>query len=75
MELMCCKKWWLGSAFWVTNVSSTYLNHILAGLVAVLMALVSNSPMDKVDTIGMMGDPIAAPCSCSKYCRSGKMSF
>ena len=40
------KESWCSSAFQLTNLSSKYLKHILGGLVAVLMALVSNSSND-----------------------------
>ena len=48
-------------------MSSTYLSDILVGLVAVLMALISNSSMIRLAIIGIMGEPIAAPHACSKF--------
>ena len=49
------------------NVSSTHLNHALGRLVALLMVLISNSSMSRLATVGLIGDPIAALCTCSKY--------
>ena len=48
-------------------MSSTYLNHILDGLVAVLMAMISILSMNRLATTGLMGKPTVAPCTCSKY--------
>ena len=58
MELMC-------STFWMTKVLSIYISHNFDGYMAVLMALVSDSSMTRLATIEMMGDPMAAPCTCS----------
>ena len=43
----------------ITQVSSTYLFHILGGHWAVLMAFTSKSSMKRVATMGLMGDPVA----------------
>ena len=52
------------SALWMTQISSMYLSQILGGLRAVLMALTSKSFMNRLVTKGLVGDPIAAPCTC-----------
>ena len=46
---------------WMTKVSSTYLTHNIHRWLAELMALVSNSSMNRLATVGLMGDPMAAP--------------
>ena len=51
---------------WITKVSSTYLFHILGGCSTVLMALSSKASIQMFVTIGLTGDPIAAPLVCSK---------
>ena len=45
----------------IVNVSSTNFLHIFGGVVDVLIALISRSSMNKLATIGLMGDPIATP--------------
>ena len=50
----------------MTKVSSTYRFHILGGFTAVVMALCSNDSINKLATIGLTGDPMAAPFVCSK---------
>ena len=65
MELMCGENCWLCSASWIRNMSSTYLSQRLGGLGAVLMALDSNSSMNRSATIVMMWEPMAVPWTCS----------
>ena len=48
------------------KVSSTKLFQRVGGVGAVDSALISKSSMNKLATIGLMGDPIAAPFTCSK---------
>ena len=45
-------------------MSSTYLFHEAGGVVDVLMAWTSRSSINRLATIGLMGDPIAAPSVC-----------
>ena len=66
MELMCFRNCWLCSAIWMTKVLFTNLSHNFGGWVAVFIALISNSPMSRLATIGLMGNLIAASCACSK---------
>ena len=54
------------SASMTTKISSTYPFQTFGGHSAVLMALFSKSSMQRLATMGLMGDPIAAPCNCSK---------
>ena len=65
MEFRCCRKLFLFFFLIIVNVSSTNLLHILGCVEDVLIALVSRSSMNKLATIGLMGDPIAAPSFCS----------
>ena len=51
----------------MAKVSSTYLNHNLGRLRALLMVLDSNSYMDRLAVRGQMGDLMAALWNCSKY--------
>ena len=61
MELMWCKNCWLCSAFWMAKVSSKYLSQSLRGFGGVLMAMDSNPSMNRLATMVLMRDPIAAP--------------
>ena len=54
------------AALMMTHVSSTYLFHIKGGCGDVFMALISKSSMYKFATMGLIGEPIAAPSTCSK---------
>ena len=47
-----------------TKVSFTYLFQILEGCLAILRALISNSSLWKLATMGLMGVPMAASFSC-----------
>ena len=51
----------------MVNVSSTNLLQKMGGCGAEFMALFSNSSIYKFATMGLMGDPTAAPSCCSKY--------
>ena len=62
--LMCWKNSSLLAELKMTQVSSTYLFHILGGLLGVWMAFTSKSSMKRLATMGLMGDPIAASSSC-----------
>ena len=65
MELMCSRKASL-SAFWMmVKVSSTNLFQILGVDGAVARAFVSRSSMNRLATMGLSGDPMAAPLTCS----------
>ena len=57
MRLMFCKNCWLCSACWMTKVASACLSQSLGGLGAMLMALVSNSSMNRLVMMGLMGSP------------------
>ena len=61
MELNCLKNFWLCYAFLDDKVLSIYLSQSLCGLGAVLMALDSNSFMNRLATNGPLGEPRAAP--------------
>ena len=50
----------------MTKVSSTYLFHNLGGFTADVMALCSKDSIYKLATMGLTGDPMAAPLVCSK---------
>ena len=65
MDFRCCMKLFLFFFLVIVNVSSTNLLHIFGGVQDVLIALISRSSMNKLATIGFMGDPIAAPSFCS----------
>ena len=64
MEFRGCRKVFLFFFLIIVNVSPTNL-HIFGGVEDVLIALISRSSMNKLATIGLMGDPIAAPSFCS----------
>ena len=49
----------------MTNVSSTNLSQREGGCGVVLSALTSNSSMKMLAMRGLMGEPIAAPWTCS----------
>ena len=49
------------------NKSVTYILEPKTGDGAELMALTSNSSMYRVTLSGLMGEPMAAPWTCSKY--------
>ena len=49
----------------MTQASSMYLFYIFGGCLAVLMAFTSKSSMKRLATMGLMGDPMAAPLICS----------
>ena len=66
IELRCCKKVCLCALWMMMKVSSTNLFQRVGGVGAVDSALISRSSMKKLATIGLMGDPIAAPSTCPK---------
>ena len=66
IELRCFKKASLCDFWMMMKVSSTNLFQRVGGVGAVDSALISKSSMNKMATIGLMGDPIAAPFTCSK---------
>ena len=61
---MCWSRSWLCSALLMTKVSSTNLSHMEGGLGKDCRALTSNSSMKILAMIGLIGDPMAAPCVC-----------
>ena len=65
IECMCYKKLLLLAVLMMVNVSSTYLFHREGGHADVLMALICKFSMNKLSTIGLFGEPIAAPSICS----------
>ena len=65
-ELRCCRKDSLDDLLMMMNVSSTNLFQRVGGVGAVDSALTSKFSMNRLATIGLMGDPIAAPFTCSK---------
>ena len=72
--LRCFSNFSLCDVFVTTKVSSTYLFKILGGCSAVLVALVLNCSLYSLATMELMGDPMTAPCSCSKnLLESGSM--
>ena len=60
-----CRNQLLCSAFWMTKVSFTYPSQKLGGWAVELLALVINSYMNMLATMGQMGDLMAAPFTCS----------
>ena len=50
---------------WTTKVSGSYFLHSFKGLAIVLRALISKFSIKKLNSVGFMSDPIAAPPSCS----------
>ena len=64
--LMCSRKFSFLVESMTIKVSSTNLFHTLGGCTAELMALISKYSMKRLPAMGLMGDPVAAPCSCSK---------
>ena len=74
MELMCSRKESFCDFWMIVKVSSTNLFPQCSGDGAVARALVSRSSMNKFATIGLMGDPIAAPSTCS-YSLPGKVKY
>ena len=67
MELRCCRKLLLSSFFIIVKVSSTYLFQNDGGVGDVLRAWTSRSSMNRFATIGLIGDPMAAPSVCPQY--------
>ena len=57
----------------IVNVSSTNLFHRAGGVVDVLMAWTSRSSIYKLATMGLMGEPIAAPLFVHKTCLEGEI--
>ena len=49
----------------MTQVSSTNLNHAQRGLVADARAFLSKLSMYRLATMGLTGDPIGTPSTCS----------
>ena len=66
MELRCCRKLSLYHLWMMMKVSSTNLFQSVGGAGAVDSSLISRSSINKLATIGLMGDPIATPFTCSK---------
>ena len=66
IEFRCCKKVSLCDLWMMMKVSSTNLFQRMGGVGAVDSALTSKASMNKLATIGLIGDPIAAPFTCLK---------
>ena len=66
IQFMCSRNLSLSDVFCTTNVPSTYLLHILGGCLAVFVVLISKSSMYMLAAVELIGDPKAAPSSCSK---------
>ena len=66
-KLMWCSSCVLYSALWITRVSSTKLTQRHGGCGAVLSAFTSNSSVNRLAIRGLMGEPMAAPWTCSSY--------
>ena len=64
-ELMSCRNSSFCDCCRMTKVSSTYLFDNLGWLVADVRYLCSKGSIYKFATIGLTGDPIAAPLVCS----------
>ena len=64
-EFRCCRKLSICDDFMMVKVSSTNLLQNDGGFCADCMALVSRSSIYRLATIGLMGEPIAAPSCCS----------
>ena len=62
---MCWRKPCLLASLWMTKVSSTCLHQNLGGWGAVLRAFCSKYSMYKLATMGLTGEPMAAPSTCS----------
>ena len=62
--LMCCRKLFLFTDFWMTNVSSTYLHHKL-GVRVVLRAFCLKYSMQGLAKMGLTGEPLAVPLTFS----------
>ena len=57
-------------------MSSSYLSNILGKIVAMLMALILNSLMNKLATMELIEKSMAAQCTClNKYPERGNMCF
>ena len=64
-ELIWCSGCWPCSAFWITRVSSTNLTHRHGGCGVDWRVLTSSSSMNRLAMRGLMGEPMAAPWTCS----------
>ena len=60
VELMCCINWFLYSAFWMTEVSSTYLSTSLVGQWQNLWPWFQTLPW-RLATMGLMGNSYSWP--------------
>ena len=65
MEFICSKKASLCDFLMIVKVSSTHLFHSIGVYGDVARALISRSSMNKSATMGLIGDPVAAPSICS----------
>ena len=65
MEFKCSWKLFLCCFLMIVNVSSTYLFQSTGDEGDVLMAWTSRSSMNRLATMGLMGDPTATPSVCS----------
>ena len=65
MEFTCSRKLFLSCFLMIVSVSYTYLFQSTGGEGDVLMAWTSRSSINRLATMGLMGDPIVAPSVCS----------
>ena len=65
MEFKCSRKLFLSCFLMIVSVSWTYLFQSTGDEGDVLMAWASRSAINRLATMGLMGDSIAAHCVCS----------
>ena len=65
MVFKCSRKLSLCCFWMIVNVSSTNLFQSTEGDGAIMMAWTSKSSLNRFATMGLIGDPIAAPSVCS----------
>ena len=65
MEFKCYRKLFLCCLLMIVNVSSTNLFQSTGGECDVMIAWTSGSSINRLATMGLMGDPTGAPSVCS----------
>ena len=65
-SVACSRNLSLFPLFWMMTIPSTYLLQILIGFSAALIALFPKSYMNRLATLGLAGEPMAAPPTCSQ---------
>ena len=63
--LMCCRKSCLWISLWMINVSSTYLHQSLGCGEQYWEPFAQSTPIYRLATMVLTGEPIAAPLTCS----------